>query len=195
MYITPADIISRTDLLPQSKIVYQVLYTLENTLTSKDRIGITRYKLALLAGMEQAEVDLAIEELSVARLVDDNSETANAYSICTLLATPAPDAPKASSNPRFKRPTREEVVAYWTEKGLHGDPEEMFDHYETTGWTIKSGEKVKNWQSAANNWSRRHDAMPRRMQAQAKAYAEAQYAARREEQERKESQYLRYEYK
>ena len=48
----------------------------------------------------------------------------------------------------------EEVSDYWTKQKLNGEPEEFFDYYESNGWVQGKGKPIKNWKSAANNWSR-----------------------------------------
>lgn len=51
-------------------------------------------------------------------------------------------------------PSLEVVVEYWKENSLNGDPERFFNHYEGNGW-MQGKQKLKKWQSAAQNWSSR----------------------------------------
>lgn len=70
------------------------------------------------------------------------------------LKAAASDAPKKKAK-KFVPPALEEVRAYWTEKGLKGDPEEFFDHFSANSWKQANGNKLVDWHAAARNWSRK----------------------------------------
>lgn len=55
----------------------------------------------------------------------------------------------------FRSPTLDEVTAYVNEIKSPVDPEHFFDYYEANGWTLKGGQKMKNWKATIRNWTRR----------------------------------------
>ena len=62
------------------------------------------------------------------------------------------DSPKPK--PRFKPPSRAELVEYITEKRLEKvDPDAFIDFYESKGWMVGKN-KMKDWKAAARNWNR-----------------------------------------
>jgi hypothetical protein len=56
---------------------------------------------------------------------------------------------------KFIPPTVEEVTAYAKETGSSVDPGYFFDHYAAVGWTLKGGQKMKDWKATFRNWERR----------------------------------------
>lgn len=61
------------------------------------------------------------------------------------------------NNKRFTPPTIEEVRSFIKEEGIPIDPDYFFDHYESSGWILKGGQKMKNWKATARNWGRREN--------------------------------------
>jgi hypothetical protein len=49
----------------------------------------------------------------------------------------------------FVPPTIEEWRSYWIDSGLFGNPDQSFDHYQSVGWTQKSGQSLKDWRATA----------------------------------------------
>ena len=57
-----------------------------------------------------------------------------------------------------KIPNAQECYLYFAELGVenHYDEAEAFkDWYDQTGWTLKGGNKIKDWKATARNWVRR----------------------------------------
>lgn len=54
----------------------------------------------------------------------------------------------------FAPPSLEETKDFFYLNGLNGNAETFFDYYESNGWIVGKT-KMKNWQAAARNWSRR----------------------------------------
>ena len=52
-------------------------------------------------------------------------------------------------------PTLDEAIAYANEAHLEFDVCEFWDHYEVSGWRIRNGTPICNWQAAMRNWARR----------------------------------------
>ena len=52
-------------------------------------------------------------------------------------------------------PTLDEVTTYIKEIGSQVDPGKFFDHYESCGWILKGGQKMKDWKATIRNWQRR----------------------------------------
>jgi hypothetical protein len=48
----------------------------------------------------------------------------------------------------------EEAIAYWNEKGLSGDPQVFWLHFENNGWRVSGRTPMKDWHLAAQQWSR-----------------------------------------
>ena len=48
-------------------------------------------------------------------------------------------------------PSRDELRAYVEEAGLTGDPDQIFDYYESVGWEI-NGKPVKDWRAVCRRW-------------------------------------------
>ena len=61
---------------------------------------------------------------------------------------------RKSKNERFKPPTREELVAYITEKGYHVDSDKFLAYYESNGWMVGRN-KMQSWQAAVRTWEQR----------------------------------------
>ena len=67
-------------------------------------------------------------------------------------ATPAPDKPTPDT--RFKPPTPDEAIAYFTERGSHkGEAEKFVDFYASKGWKVGKT-PMKDWRAAVRNWLR-----------------------------------------
>lgn len=64
------------------------------------------------------------------------------------------DAPSLSqkTKKRFIKPTLEEVKEYCQEKNYDISPEQFINYYESCGWEIKKGQKMKDWKAAVNGW-------------------------------------------
>lgn len=56
---------------------------------------------------------------------------------------------------RFVPPTVEEVRAYCEERENDIDAEYFIDYYETRGWKLKGGDKMKSWKAAIRTWEKR----------------------------------------
>lgn len=50
-------------------------------------------------------------------------------------------------------PPKEILVPFCEEHGV--DPERFFDYYQTQGWCLANGRKMKDWESAVRQWARR----------------------------------------
>ena len=59
------------------------------------------------------------------------------------------------NNKRFTPPTIEEVRSFVKEENIPVNPDYFFDHYESSGWVLKGGQKMKNWKATLRNWGRR----------------------------------------
>ena len=54
----------------------------------------------------------------------------------------------------FVPPTLEDLKAEIQRKGFeHTDPQHFLDHYESEGWKISSGRKMKDWKIALSRWN------------------------------------------
>ena len=62
---------------------------------------------------------------------------------------------KNKSLTRFIAPTLDEVTDFFRENGISVDPGYFFDYYQSNGWTLKGGQKMKDWKATARNWERR----------------------------------------
>lgn len=60
-------------------------------------------------------------------------------------------------------PTREEVKAYFAEKGLSVDADKFYDYYNEGGWKDSKGETVKNWKQKALTWQQ-HEKPSKRLE-------------------------------
>lgn len=53
----------------------------------------------------------------------------------------------------FIAPTVEEVRAYCEERGSFLiDPQSFVDYYETRGWSLKGGQKIRDWKACIRTW-------------------------------------------
>ena len=57
--------------------------------------------------------------------------------------------------PRFARPTPEEVKAYFAEKNHPLEADGFYDHFESNGWRVSGKTPMVDWQAAARGWMRR----------------------------------------
>ena len=55
---------------------------------------------------------------------------------------------------QFFPPTIEEVAAYIKEHGYAIDPERFIDYYQTRGWEMRPGQKMKDWKAAVRTWAK-----------------------------------------
>lgn len=51
-------------------------------------------------------------------------------------------------------PTRQEVRDYCKERNNAIDPDYFYDKMESVGWTLKSGQKVKDWRATIRTWEK-----------------------------------------
>lgn len=66
---------------------------------------------------------------------------------------------------RFIPPTLEEVTAYCQERGNNVNPQRFIDYYETRGWVLKTGQKVKDWKACVRTWEGNDNPKPAKKQA------------------------------
>lgn len=74
-----------------------------------------------------------------------------------------PKAEKQAPDPRLKRPTIAEWLAYGAEiepKWPESDARGAFDHYEANGWKQASGNPIKNWAAACRTCIQRFQQRP-----------------------------------
>jgi hypothetical protein len=56
------------------------------------------------------------------------------------------------AQPKFKKPTIDEVKEYCQERKNSVNPSRFFDHYEANGWKQKGGQSIKDWKAAVRTW-------------------------------------------
>lgn len=61
---------------------------------------------------------------------------------------------KNKNNRGFVPPTRNELADYIREMGYGVDPDEFLDYNESVGWTLKGGQKVKDWKARVRTFER-----------------------------------------
>lgn len=59
--------------------------------------------------------------------------------------------------PRFRRPTADELRVYFDEIGLSEDPQRFIDFYESKGWKVGKT-PMSDWKAAARTWLQRRKA-------------------------------------
>ena len=69
---------------------------------------------------------------------------------------PSKDAGTRAKKKRqpFKEPTLEEVTAYCQERKNSVDPQAFIAYYQTRGWELKGGAKMKDWKASVRYWER-----------------------------------------
>ena len=55
----------------------------------------------------------------------------------------------------FTPPSRDEVLSYIRENNFTVDGDYFFDHYESCGWVLKGGQKMRDWKATIRTWERR----------------------------------------
>ena len=55
--------------------------------------------------------------------------------------------------PRFKKPSLEDISAYCAERKNSIDPQRFFDHYESNGWKVGKA-TMKDWKAAIRTWEK-----------------------------------------
>lgn len=59
---------------------------------------------------------------------------------------------------RFTPPTLEEVISYFNEKKIGGDPNKFYEYYSVANWHDSKGNPVKNWkQKALAVWDKKDE--------------------------------------
>lgn len=51
-------------------------------------------------------------------------------------------------------PTIEEVRSYVKEKGYRFDPDQFYAYYDSSGWKMQNGKRVRNWKQCCVTWER-----------------------------------------
>lgn len=52
-------------------------------------------------------------------------------------------------------PTLDQIREYVYTENLMVDPDKFFDYYESQGWKLSNGNKMKDWQASCRNWHRK----------------------------------------
>ena len=81
-------------------------------------------------------------------------------SLTSLTSVGEGGKPSKSKTKVFSPPTLEEVGNFVEQERLTMNPEAFFDFYEANGWTVKNGNAMQNWKSAAKMWARREKQNP-----------------------------------
>lgn len=63
------------------------------------------------------------------------------------------ETPPDFKNPRFKKPTLEEVTTYCTERKNTVNPQLFLDHYNSNGWRVGKT-KMVDWEAAIRTWEK-----------------------------------------
>ena len=54
----------------------------------------------------------------------------------------------------FHPPTAAEVAEYIAGQGYRVDPERFIDYYQTRGWVLRPGQRMKDWKAAVRTWAK-----------------------------------------
>lgn len=65
-----------------------------------------------------------------------------------------PTTPVKKSEPKFVKPSVEEVAAYCKERGNNVDPEAFIAFYESKGWKV-GAQPMKSWKACIVTWEKR----------------------------------------
>jgi len=63
------------------------------------------------------------------------------------------DAPKKTNQPRFVKPTLDEVAAYCQERKNNISAQLFIDHYEANGW-VRGKTPVRDWRACVRTWEK-----------------------------------------
>jgi len=132
--------------------------------------------------------DYALDLEEIERASEGAEEGLHSPIVGTPSPAPAPaPAPVFSSSEgkaKFVPPTVDEVREFCTTHGFSIDAQHFVDYYRQSGWKLKGGAAMKDWQATIRNWVRRdkenekqngNQLLPRRTQinqASAKAFRE-----------------------
>ena len=116
------------------------------------------------AAMVYGIVKTACEQINISRVITTAKSAKAAATATSATVTsnttvkPATEGTETASEatkepPKYKRPTIEEVKAYWVEKGYSTDPQEFLDYYEERNWIDSKGNVVRIWERKADNWN------------------------------------------
>lgn len=134
-------------------------WRMHNTLR-KDRYTPTNFQdeLQLLGLKKSGEYVLGCQTVAE-RLPQVRSEEVREDKVRLDKGRLEEDAPQsvAASNPRFKKPTLEEITAYCNERKNDVDPQAFFDFYESKGWRV-GNQPMKDWKACVRTWERREQA-------------------------------------
>lgn len=62
---------------------------------------------------------------------------------------------KERRNIYMANPTLDQIREYVYTENLMVDPERFFDYYESQGWKLSNGNKMKDWKASCRNWHRK----------------------------------------
>ena len=66
-----------------------------------------------------------------------------------------PDEPEGKPG-RFVKPTVSEVAAYVWDNSFNVDPQQFVDYYESVGWMVGKGKRMKDWKASVRGWHSRN---------------------------------------
>lgn len=69
------------------------------------------------------------------------------------MLSPFPPSAEEGKEPRFKKPTLEEVRAYCRDRKNSVDPQKWYDHYTSNGWKVGKN-PMADWKAAVRTWER-----------------------------------------
>lgn len=58
-------------------------------------------------------------------------------------------------NGYMANPTLDQIREYVYTENLMVDPDKFFDYYESQGWKLSNGNKMKDWKASCRNWHRK----------------------------------------
>lgn len=58
-------------------------------------------------------------------------------------------------NSYMANPTLDQIREYVYTENLMVDPDRFFDYYESQGWKLSNGNKMKDWKASCRNWHRK----------------------------------------
>ena len=87
--------------------------------------------------------------------IQDNTKQDNNITLSVSKETSSPSGKSGSLKQSiFIKPSLEEVKAYCQERHNNVNAEEFIDYYESVGWIVGKGKKMKDWKASVRTWEK-----------------------------------------
>ena len=121
------------------------------------RFPTNRFSIVTIENWEfyQGDTEDANKQITNNQQTNNKQITNNQQTNNTILKRKEGNKVKRKEEREGIPPTLEEVQEYCIRRGNMIDPEHFMDYYQTRGWRLNNGKKMKDWKACIRTWERR----------------------------------------